>query len=290
MHHSSLIARHGSRAFTLAEILIVITIIVLMMALAVPAFNAIRGSRSIEGAENQISALIGRSRADAIGVQKPHGVMFFLDTATDRFAVAVVRAAGYPDQALNPDRDVYLELEPDVDILQLPPGIMVQVLDNANAAGAASDRYMGFNKSAVTPAGAQAATNTPFGGVILFNADGRLINRSYGFVMTNAGGQLTPLGSLLMGAGYTGAEPVLVQPAFAGAAVGPPRSQLGMVLFDRESFEGQGFAAGDLDKGQTDPRAGGTTAATEPDEENWIDANSIPVIVNRYNGTLVRGE
>jgi hypothetical protein len=261
-----------------------------MMALAVPAFNAIRGSRSIEGAQNQSSALIGRARADAIGVQKPHGVLFFLDTATDRVAVAVVRAAGYPDQALNPDRDVYLELEPDVDILQLPPGIMVQVRDSANAGGAAGDRYMGFNTAAISPGGAAAPTITPFGGAILFNADGRLINRSYGFVLTSAG-QLTPLGSLLMGAGYTGA-PVLTEPAFASAGIGAPRSQLGMVLFDRENFEGQGFAAGDQFKGQTDPRAvgGGSYGALEQEEEQWIDDNSIPVIVNRYNGTLVRGE
>ena len=28
----------------------------------------------------------------------------------------------------------------------------------------------------------------------------------------------------------------------------------------------------------------------EQAEEDWIDKNSIPLIVNRYNGTLIRGE
>src|SRR2546430_12886721 len=91
-------------AFTLSEIMVVIVIIVLLLALAVPAFNLIRGSRSVEGAENQIAALIGRARADAIGLQKPFGVLFFIDKESSsdndpihgRMVVAEVTAAEYP--------------------------------------------------------------------------------------------------------------------------------------------------------------------------------------------------
>src|SRR5205085_6804369 len=79
-----------ANGFTLTEILIVIGIIVLMLAMAVPALNFIRGSRSIDGAENQISALLGRARSRAIGVQELTGVFFFRDPNTDRDMAAIV--------------------------------------------------------------------------------------------------------------------------------------------------------------------------------------------------------
>src|SRR2546423_14319985 len=92
-------------AFTLSEIMVVIVIIVLLLALAVPAFNLIRGSRSVEGAENQVGAMLGRARADAIGLQKPFGVMFFIEPTQDRVAIAEGYATDYPTSGT---RDVYL--------------------------------------------------------------------------------------------------------------------------------------------------------------------------------------
>jgi len=68
------------KAVTLNELLIVIAIIVLMIGLALPAFNALSGSRSLESAQNQVSAYLGQARAQAIGVQEARGVFFFLDT------------------------------------------------------------------------------------------------------------------------------------------------------------------------------------------------------------------
>jgi hypothetical protein len=39
-----------------------------------------------------------------------------------------------------------------------------------------------------------------------------------------------------------------------------------------------------------DAQVTATTYATrEKGEEDWIDGNSVPLIINRYNGTLVRG-
>src|SRR5436305_737622 len=77
-------AAHRFRsAFTLTEILIVLGIIVLMLAIAVPALNIIRGNRSVDSAVNQVSALLGRARSEAIGLQITTGVMFFRDPRTD---------------------------------------------------------------------------------------------------------------------------------------------------------------------------------------------------------------
>src|SRR5213592_2939679 len=78
-HHKPL-----TTGFTLTEILVVIALIVLLLVLAVPAFNLITGGKSIEGATNQLSAALGRARAQAIGLQKPTGVMFFIEPRSQR--------------------------------------------------------------------------------------------------------------------------------------------------------------------------------------------------------------
>ncbi len=77
-------------AFTLAELLIVIGIMVLMMAVAVPVFNLLTGARSVETAENAIAATLSQTRLSAIAAQAPRGLIFYRDAGTDRIAMARV--------------------------------------------------------------------------------------------------------------------------------------------------------------------------------------------------------
>jgi hypothetical protein len=62
------------------------------------------------------------------------------------------------------------------------------------------------------------------------------------------------------------------------------RSAFGFVLVDAERFRNNGNDA--------DPQAdvAGTYATNELGEESWLDDNATAVLINRYNGTLVRGE
>ena len=294
--------------FTLTEILVVIVIIILLLALAVPAFNLIRGSRSIEGAENQVAALLGRARADAIGLQKPFGIMFFVpDPFGDaRVSVAEVYAADYPDSG-SPTRDVYLDLAPDTEFLQLPPGVVPFVLNNGTVdlsnpqqPRRTSDGYLGFNFDISGPSGTPPATQTGKapGGVILFGADGQLISRTWGYRTGSSSGSVSPAAgnttptrmcNLIIGfnskQGYVDAGPAV------NADVAP-RTALGFVLVDKETFFSR-FGGGGP-QALADPQfgaAGGNYVnSSEPVEEDWIDKNGAPMLVNRYNGTLVRGE
>src|SRR5262245_2188336 len=115
------------KAFTLTEILIVIGIIVLVIALAVPALSVISGSRSIDGAENNISAMLGRARADALGLQKDTGVFFFVDPATERVTLVEVQAVDGPSPLPADAPEVYLDLVADRDWLALPKGVTAQI-------------------------------------------------------------------------------------------------------------------------------------------------------------------
>ncbi|MDQ3439619.1 MAG: prepilin-type N-terminal cleavage/methylation domain-containing protein [Planctomycetota bacterium] len=269
-----------SAAFTLIEVLVVIGIIVLLIALAIPALALISGNRSVDSAENNLSAMLGRARSDAIGLQVPTGVMFFIDNATR----GVMMAEVYDTGARLGDRQVYLELVGDRDFLPLPKGVSAQVVDKAVFATGvrADDGYLGYN---VYPFNDPNPTFR-YGGVIMFDAQGRLYNPTYGFDFTTSGAA-SRMGKLFANDPNLTAAPA---PAFD-----PPvalTSGYGVALFDREAFI-NGSGSGDEDTANRDFQVGGTgapTIATERGEEGWIDDNSVPLLINRYNGTLVRGE
>src|SRR3954447_12008766 len=83
-------SRDGGRGgFTLTELLVVIGLIVLLVTLAIPAFSIITGGRSIDSAQNQVSAILGRARADAVGLQEERGVFFYQETAGGRITAAI---------------------------------------------------------------------------------------------------------------------------------------------------------------------------------------------------------
>lgn len=279
-------------AFSLTEVLIVIGIIVLVLALAVPALNVISGSKSIEGAENNVSAMLGRARGDAIALQRDTGVLFFIDPATQNVTLAEVVAT---DRGVVPSTiETVLDLVPDRDFIVLPKGVYAQVIDNAVLSGGGSgtrtdDGYIGYN--ILRDGSTSDPSITRFGGVILFDAFGKLVSRSYAFRAELPAGGPTPLFNLLYkGAIAPDSSNTLVPPTadFVPAnnqpvATSPMRSAYGLILHDREGFMNNW----DLD----DPQCNGAAYdAAELAEESWLDQNGTPLMVNRYNGTLVRGE
>ncbi|MFT3788993.1 MAG: prepilin-type N-terminal cleavage/methylation domain-containing protein [Tepidisphaeraceae bacterium] len=86
-----------SRAFTLTEILVTVAIIVLVLALGVPVFSALRGTRSTEAGLNQVSAVIGQARTIAINEGTYAGVLFFVDPRNRRTSLAIVTIADPTD-------------------------------------------------------------------------------------------------------------------------------------------------------------------------------------------------
>lgn len=85
-------------AFTLIELLIVIGIIGVVVALGVPLFGVLTGARSQEAGQNLVAAAIGQARTTALNEGKYAGVLFYIDPATERTAMAlVVAGAGLED-------------------------------------------------------------------------------------------------------------------------------------------------------------------------------------------------
>ena len=273
------------RGFTLTEILIVIGLIVLVIALAMPAFNAMTGGRSIDAATNQLSAMLGRARMEAIGLQEPRGLLFYRDPATGRVAARLVRTGSTTATGVN---FVSLDLTPS-DPMFLPVGVGLQLVDDSVSGGSGSsdDRYIGFNAQF-----GSEKFETPVGGVILFDQSGRLTSRPYGFLRWNdplkPGDKAAPseMGGFLYRPDITKKAVPTGQPQVVVPPTGT-RTQFGFVLYDEETFRNLGFNDGDSQFGSG---SGKETATSADGEEAWLDTNAVPVLINRYNGSLVRGE
>jgi hypothetical protein len=290
--------------------LIVIAIIVLVMALAVPAFNAITGNKSEAAMFNQISAMLGRARAEAVGVQQMRGIMFYKDVNDGSTKVALVRQVDPPTpnaSSLTPvypmnNIDVYLDLTSNADVLTLPNGIEVQTIDDNSVSTGYDDRYIGYNTIARHLATAMTPTNFPYGGVILFDGRGQLVCKSYAF-QTQRNGVWTSLGLLLWS---NSINPAIDSPDTNHDDIAPVdptgvypnrplylRSQIGIAVFSSDDFINANLAAhgGDMDKllGDVQVRNPGGSDA-ESIEENWIDQNATLAMINRYNGSLLKGE
>lgn len=217
------------RGFTAPELLIVISIIILILATAIPMMNVLSGSKSLDAAQNAVSAMLQRARSRAVALQERRGVYFFRDQQNQKMAMVIVK--------------VVPGATPTVKAIE-------QDLDNADI------EYM--------PAGVAAAIsylNTQQAGLILFDGYGRieyLPAYVIGPVMKAAPDLVSKLGTL------------------ASAASTP--TAVAVLLFDRQAFSSAGLTGSGL----------ALTFSTA--EQDWVEQNAVALVVNRYNGTLIRGE
>ena len=64
------------RGFTLIEMITVLTIIIIVLAIAIPIWDALMNGTNLAAAQNQISAFVSNARADAIYNRQTIGVCF----------------------------------------------------------------------------------------------------------------------------------------------------------------------------------------------------------------------
>jgi hypothetical protein len=304
------------KAYTLIEVLVVAVIVVLMLGMALPVFRAITGSRSEAGASNIIASMLGRARTDAIGLQKDIGVAFLYNPSTQVQSMAEVQfpdcpqwlAGGgpyFPGNCVSNSgtpTQYYLciqaptsltmlsnatfwqrvngpplEMIPNTELVALPSGIAVQTLCNCQFSSSlrSTDGYLSV-------------------GVILFDFNGQLKADYYGISgfsrLATASGLNTDSttngnypSSNQVGSPFTG---IITQPGV--------QSQFGLVVFQKDAFVSQNFSAEDpayttANSSQANAYTS-TGTPTQQTAETWLDQNATPLLIDRYTGTLIRGE
>ncbi|MFO0836728.1 MAG: type II secretion system protein [Phycisphaerales bacterium] len=114
------------RAFTLVELLVVITIFVLLLAIAVPSFSSLMRSSERAQAENQLVVGLNQARAASLASESSGdtAAVFFFDNIGRLRIVTCVDVADIPDvdMAGNPvTRDVFVPIA-SYPVVQLPGG------------------------------------------------------------------------------------------------------------------------------------------------------------------------
>ncbi|HLL90989.1 MAG TPA: prepilin-type N-terminal cleavage/methylation domain-containing protein [Tepidisphaeraceae bacterium] len=325
--------RRPRGGFTLIELLIVMGLIVLLIALAVPTFSFITGTRSTDAAQNVIAAMLGRARSEAVTREQVAGVLFFRDRAAERNAMAIVlgpaSSKGVSDYSIWTDstsagKTITYRQGDEVYVLQSTPAaptgegkaivrkfvcIGTEDLGNgekgiadSTVANAPPDFPTASNVywAATAPAsfallpgadleylppgvGAQIASDLDMAtpqdrylqtGMVLFDRSGQLVVTPYEIAPN------TPLARLVDSTGDVQIP--------AATDTRPMLSGTAMALFEREPWLNNG---NEQDFRFAVPSAPtGSPSADESEEEEWISSNALFLLVNRYNGTLTRGE
>jgi len=86
------------RGFTLLELLVVSGIILLLIAVTLPAVGRLVESSNYASAINAVTATLGQARAQAIRTGRPAGVVFLFDAEREQYSLLVVE---YEERALS---------------------------------------------------------------------------------------------------------------------------------------------------------------------------------------------
>ena len=256
------------RGFTLAELLVVIAVIVLVIAMAVPLFKIMSSDRSVESGQNLVSAMLQQARARAIGLQAPRGIFFFEDQATKKTAMVLVKIND-PSILIgaNPNANV-IELDEEADAFGfLPLGVGAAFVLGNNPSGSAGPVYRPY-------------------GLVAFDESGRIMTiPSYSLYATGDPAYSAPPGSppgtlsntwlRFRYASNIGAD-VMDALGRSKAAADAQFSSATMLLYDKVPFSGQ------------TPPVGTPVLAFSPQQSAWLDNNGFSLTVNRYNGTILK--
>lgn len=244
--------------FTLTEMLVVITIIVLVLAMSIPLFKSMSSDRSVESGQNIVSAMLQRARARAIGLQSPRGVFFFEEQSTGKTAMLLVKIDDVSDVVLSSGlRPTVIELDEEAEEFQyLPMGVGAAFVlgNNPNGGSSAISTYRSFGlvvfdgsgRIMIVPAWTTASNDT-----VRYPGGTRLAQRYTDYIGSNVMAQL--------GTNTSGQQV----------------SQSVIVLYDKVPFAAQ---------------SAGSKYLFSAQQTSWLDNNGLALSVNRYNGTITRSE
>jgi prepilin-type N-terminal cleavage/methylation domain-containing protein len=267
-------ANRPKSGFTVIELMTVITIIVLVLAMAVPVVRSVEGNRSLEAGYNRIAAALGHARQIALYYRAPAGVAFYkLPNGLQTMAFVMQEKNIAADAQNSPQDDRYMDIIPGEEIITLPAGLAVQVITNLTvAAPLKTERYLRA-------------------GIVLFDENGQLATSTPYWIR----------GGTQLANGITGIPTALIPTGTATLY-----SHQAISLYDDEAYEGQvdsssGFTFNYIDASISNPMSSITYAnyflpptppsnAEKTAEQNWLDANGQILVIKPNDGSLLKNQ
>ena len=204
------------KGFTLVELLVVISIIVIVIAVLVPSIKAMTGDRSVPLAENRLGSLLATARASALNSNSIVGIAIFPDAVgTGDTMVAFVQANPYAAVA-GQSTGQYLDIIPNSEETLLQRGVTGQII-------------MGV------PGATTVQRYTPIG-VILFDSSGHLLTNTTALAcaIEPDTGLPSPLGQAFQ----INTPPSGTSPLLPANFIVPPCG-VGIALVDSETYKNQ---------------------------------------------------
>lgn len=267
------------RAFTLTELLVVIGLVILLITIAIPTFSVLRGNNSIENAINVVSASLTRARSEAIGLQRPFGIAFYREQASGRYAMGLVELKSVSIWTPNTPYTVGDWVKTGTS-----PNYSYYICETAHTS---SNTFDASNWQAIHPT-TNGFLNNGYPPVERVDGSERLLlpggvsaasvniytspTTSYsdlGIILFDENGVLTSRQVIVARESNLYRQIDATNPSGPGAQVA---SQIGLMLFEDERFKSE------------------TEGLTPAQIQTWIANNGTPLLVNRYNATVVKGE
>jgi hypothetical protein len=295
----------------MVELMVVITIIVLMLAVAVPVVRVVQGNRNVDSGYNAVAAALGHARQLALYYRQPVGVMFYRDPLNGGQDIRYVMRANFLGQLFpnyatmftsnNVLSDQYLDIIPGEPMVTLPTGVAVQVIMGNGAAltsgpPAPTERYMRL-------------------GIVLFDEDGQLSSTPYAISCPGNGTSTGGLSSLIAQTGLPQTVlppgPTFVTSNFTGTAANPLYTHPAICLYDEESYLNQvdqtngdpfsddnnntvTFGAAFTPQWPSNMPTGnqtiGNLKSDKLAEQNWLDQNGEVFVIRPNDGSLLRNK
>jgi prepilin-type N-terminal cleavage/methylation domain-containing protein len=160
----------SERGFTLIEMLVVLTLMVILMTMAVPVLTTTMRQAKIRGAAAEVGTLLRRARLEAIKSSCP-AIVRTVDAVGkeparfEAFADCSQPVDGQPDA----DRQI-------VGTVHLPTGVTLKAPPNV----VGKDSITGFSDNPADPSGARVAIFSGDGSLVFLKSDGSLESKAGG--------------------------------------------------------------------------------------------------------------
>ena len=168
--------QHAARPFTLIELIAVMGVMILLAAVAIPAYSSLFSSRKTTLAANQLNAAVMEARAHAVSAKVYTALIFAKDKTTDKGYKSFRMAEVYHDADTENSAYKWRRWAPGSAFILLPENTMIpEGDDNLGTTSGGSEGHVGSgNVPKISDLTSESGVSTGEAPAIVFKPNGQL--------------------------------------------------------------------------------------------------------------------